>query len=121
MNPQIPLDVFIPPSPEFDYVNLLATGDRHGLNDGCFLIKIKDWSVKLLSGVISFHHFKPEVKLKHSEQSALEEMIENVSFHSSMQPDPLTPTHSVIGAGLSSKFLSIGSMRTCQIKMKVIP
>ncbi|KAH8749847.1 hypothetical protein F5882DRAFT_525098 [Hyaloscypha sp. PMI_1271] len=60
MNPQIPLDVFIPPSPEFDYVNLLATGDRHGLNDGCFLIKIKDWSVKLLSGVISFHHFKPE-------------------------------------------------------------
>lgn len=91
MNPQIPLDIFIPPSPEFDYVNLLATSDRHGLNDGCFLIKINDWSAKLLSGVISFHHFKPEVQLKYSEQSALEEMIENASFPSSMQSKTLTP------------------------------
>jgi len=99
MNPQIPLDVFIPPSPEFDYVNLLATSDRHGLNDGCFLIKINDWSVKLLSGVISFHHFRPQVQLKYSEQSALEEMIEDVSLLSHMQSEPLTPTTALLAQG----------------------
>lgn len=96
MNPQIPLDVFIPPSPEFDYVNLLATSDRHGLNDGCFLIKINDWSVKLLSGVISFHHFRPQVQLKYSEQSALEEMVEDVSLLSRMQSKPLIPTTALL-------------------------
>lgn len=82
MNPQIPLDIFIPPSPEFSYVNMLVTNDRHGLNNGCFLIRINPWAVKLLSAVIAFHTFKPEVELKYSEQSALEEMIEDVSLNS---------------------------------------
>ena len=80
MNPNIPLEIFIPPSPEFSYVNMLATNDRHGLNNGCFLIRISSWAVKLLSGVIAFHNFKPDVELKYSEQSALEEMIEDVSI-----------------------------------------
>jgi hypothetical protein len=80
MNPQIPLDIFIPPSPEFSYINMLVTNDRHGLNNGCFLIRVTPWAVKLLSGVIAYHSFKPEVKLKYSEQSALEEMIDDVSF-----------------------------------------
>jgi len=84
MNPKIPLDIFIPPAPEFSYVNMLATNDRHGLNNGCFLIRINPWAVKLLSAVIAFHTFKPKVKLQYSEQSALEEMIEdvrNLSFY----------------------------------------
>ncbi|KAL3423529.1 galactosyl transferase gma12 mnn10 family protein [Phlyctema vagabunda] len=75
MNPEIPLDIFIPPTPEFDYVNVLATNDQHGLNNGCFLIRVSAWSVKLLSATIAFHIFRPEVELKYSEQSALEQMI----------------------------------------------
>lgn len=90
MNPNIPLDIFIPPKPEFDYVNVLATNDRHGLNNGCFLIRINPWSVKLLSAVIAFHTFKPDVELKYSEQSALEEMIEDVSY-----PPALNMKHSL--------------------------
>ncbi len=78
MNPKIPLDVFIPPQPEFDYVNLLVTNDRHGLNSRVFLIRVNDWSVKKLSGVIAFHNFRSTVELKYSEQSALEEMISDV-------------------------------------------
>lgn len=89
MNPKIPLDVFIPPTPEFSYVNMLVTNDRHGLNNGCFLIRINPWAVKLLSAVIAFHTFKPEVELKYSEQSALEEMIEDVC----PTPTP-SPAHS---------------------------
>jgi hypothetical protein len=78
MNPQISLDIFIPPSPEFDDVHLLKTHDRHGLNNGVFLIKINDWSVKLLTAVLAFHHFRPVVELKYSEQSALDEMLKDV-------------------------------------------
>lgn len=77
MNPQISLDIFIPPNPDFNDVNMLVTNDRHGLNNGCFLIRVNSWAVKLLSAVIAFHTFKPEVELKYSEQSALEEMIED--------------------------------------------
>jgi hypothetical protein len=75
MNPQISLDIFIPPSPKFDHVNVVYTRDHNGLNNGVFLIKVNVWSVRLLSGVLSFHTFRPEKELKYSEQSALEEMV----------------------------------------------
>jgi hypothetical protein len=75
MNPQISLDIFIPPSPDFDWVNIVYTQDRHGLNNGVFLIKVNAWSVKLLSGVIALHNFKPDKELVFSEQSSLEELI----------------------------------------------
>jgi hypothetical protein len=88
MNPQISLDIFIPPSPEFDYVNLLETHDRHGLNNGVFLIKINDWSVKLLTAVLAFHHFRPVVELKYSEQSALDEMLKDVGRNFLIQQSP---------------------------------
>lgn len=78
MNPEIPLDIFIPPSPEFSYVNLLYTNDRNGLNNGVFLIRVNEWAIRLLSAVIAYHTFKPDVKLKYTEQSALELMIEDV-------------------------------------------
>jgi len=43
MNPQIPLESsYSLPLSEFDSVDPLATSDRHGLNDGCFLIRIND-------------------------------------------------------------------------------
>jgi galactosyl transferase GMA12/MNN10 family len=88
MNPQISLDIFIPPSPEFDYVNLLKTHDRHGLNNGVFLIKINDWSVKLLTAVLAFHHFRPAVELKYSEQSALDEILKGVGRNFFIQQSP---------------------------------
>ncbi|RDW64042.1 hypothetical protein BP5796_10544 [Coleophoma crateriformis] len=84
MNPNIPLDVFIPPQPEFDYVNLLVTNDRNGLNNGVFLIRVNDWSVKLLSGIISYHFFRPQVELKYTEQSGMEEMIEDAYWRKSV-------------------------------------
>jgi hypothetical protein len=90
MNPQIPLDVFIPPSPEFDDVNMLVTHDRHGLNNGCFLIRVSPWAIKLLSGVIAYHNFRPEVELKYTEQSALEAMINDVS-QPLLSPSVLVP------------------------------
>ena len=88
MNSQISLDTFIPPSPEFDYVNLLKTHDRHGLNNGVFLIKVNYWSVKLLTAVLAFRHFRPLVELKYSEQSALDEMLNDVGRNFFIQQSP---------------------------------
>jgi len=114
MNPQISLDLFIPPSPEFSYVNLLATNDRHGLNNGCFLIRVNAWAVKLLTATIAFHTFRPEVKLQYSEQSALEEMIEDVCLDASLcsyeRKNLLTDAYSRTIGGALSVFHSIGSM-----------
>jgi hypothetical protein len=93
MNPQIPLDIFIPPSPEFSDVNMLDTHDRHGLNNGCFLIRVSPWAIKLLSGVIAYHNFRPEVELKYTEQSALEAMINDVSQPLLPPSIPVSPHH----------------------------
>lgn len=78
MNPNIPLDIFIPPQPEFDYVNMLVSNDVNGLNNGVFLIRVNEWAVKLLSAILSFHHSNKDVVLKYSEQSGMEKMIKGV-------------------------------------------
>ena len=88
MNPEISLDIFIPPSPAFENVHLLKTHDRHGLNNGVFMIEINDWSVKLLTAVLAFHHFRPMVELKYSEQSAMEEMLKDVGRKFFSQSSP---------------------------------
>ncbi|KAI9729519.1 MAG: hypothetical protein M1818_008491 [Claussenomyces sp. TS43310] len=88
MNSQISLDTFIPPQIEFDYVNLLVTNDRHGLNNGVFLIRVNDWSVKLLSEVIAFHKVRPNVHLKYSEQSALENVIQDAAWRKAVVEVP---------------------------------
>jgi hypothetical protein len=125
MNPQISLNTFIPPSPEFDYVNLLKTHDRHGLNNGVFLIKVNDWSVKLLTAVVSFHHFRPLVELKYSEQSALEEMLKDVGSSFFIQQSSYVRNmlliiilrHRYVEA--SSEYHNAGSMRIPHLREKM--
>ena len=79
MNPNLPLEMFIPPEPELAHINLLVTNDRHGLNNGVFFIRINNWALKFFTAILSFHHFRPEVQLKYTEQSAMEEMTKEVS------------------------------------------
>jgi len=80
MNPLLPLEMFIPP-PGFDHIHLLTTNDRHGLNNGVFFLKVCEWSLKLFSAALAFPHYHPDVKLKYSEQSAMEEILKAVSKH----------------------------------------
>jgi len=79
MNPLIPLEIFIPP-PEFEHIQLLMTHDRNGLNNGVFCFKVNEWSLKLFSYALAFGHFNPEVVLKYTEQSAMEEVLKEVGF-----------------------------------------
>ncbi|ORX96856.1 hypothetical protein BCR34DRAFT_607508 [Clohesyomyces aquaticus] len=75
MNPQIPLDIFLPPEPQFSNIHLLVTNDRHGLNNGVFLIRVSQWAFKLFASALSIREYQPEIPLKYTEQSAMEEAI----------------------------------------------
>jgi hypothetical protein len=90
MNPQIALEVWMRPSPALVGVSLLVTNDGHGLNNGCCVFGVSPWAIKLLSGVIAYHNFRPEVELKYTEQSALEAMINDVS-QPLLSPSVLVP------------------------------
>ncbi|KAK5014422.1 hypothetical protein LTR60_003366, partial [Cryomyces antarcticus] len=77
MNPKIPLEIFLPPEPDFSHIHLLVTNDQNGLNNGAFAIKVNDWSVKLLAFILALRKYRPDVELKYSEQSALEYLIQD--------------------------------------------
>jgi len=78
-NPNIPLDIFLPPE-EFPHLHLLVTADPHGLNNGIFFLKVHPWSVALLSAVIAYPIFRPDQKLKYRDQSALEALVKDRKF-----------------------------------------
>ncbi|USW54831.1 Putative glycosyltransferase 34, nucleotide-diphospho-sugar transferase [Septoria linicola] len=74
MNRNVPLDVFLPPEDGFSHINLLVTNDHNGLNSGSFFLRVSEWAVKYLIDIIALHSYKPEFKLKYSDQSAQEVM-----------------------------------------------
>jgi hypothetical protein len=79
MNPQIPLDIFVPPSPAFDHIHLLVTNDRNGLNNGVFLARVSAANLKFFASALSIREYQPEIQLKYTEQSGMEEVIKRVS------------------------------------------
>lgn len=81
MNPQIHLDIFLPPSPAFDHIHLLVTNDRHGLNNGVFLCRVSAASFKFFANALSFREYEPDVQLKYTEQSGMEEVIKRENWN----------------------------------------
>ncbi|KAF2179427.1 glycosyltransferase family 34 protein [Zopfia rhizophila CBS 207.26] len=75
MNPQLPLDIFIPPEPQFSNIHMLVTNDRHGLNNGVFMVRVSQWAFKLFASALSIREYQPEIPLKYTEQSGMEEVI----------------------------------------------
>ncbi|KAI9761304.1 MAG: Xanthine phosphoribosyltransferase 1 [Chaenotheca gracillima] len=81
-NPNVPLEVFLPPEKGFEHINILTTVDHKGLNDGVFFMRVCNWSAKLMASVVAVQFLRPEVKLKYAEQSAMEHLIDNEQiFH----------------------------------------
>jgi len=78
-NPNIPLDIFLPPE-QFPHLHLLVTADPHGLNNGIFFLKVHPWSVGLLSAVIAYPTFRSNQKLEWRDQSALEALVKDKKF-----------------------------------------
>jgi hypothetical protein len=80
MNPQIPLDVFVPPEPQFSHIHMLVTNDRNGLNNGVFLVRVNQWAFKFFASALSIREYQPEIPLKYTEQSGMEEVIKRVRY-----------------------------------------
>lgn len=75
VNPEIPLEVFLPPEPAFSNIHFLCGNDHNGLNDGAFLLRVNDFALHMLAASLSVETFRPEVDLKYSEQSAIEHVV----------------------------------------------
>ncbi len=79
MNPNIPLDIFLPTA-EFSHIHLLVTADPHGLNNGVFFIKVHPWSVELLSAVVAYRIYRSDTEVQYRDQSALEDVLKEKHF-----------------------------------------
>ncbi|RMY64806.1 hypothetical protein D0863_09548 [Hortaea werneckii] len=77
LNPQIPLEVFLPPQDLDDQVHFIGTHDHHGLNTGVFFLRVHEWSVKMLIEVLATPKSSPAV-LEHAyekDKAVLEEVL----------------------------------------------
>ncbi|PNS19652.1 hypothetical protein CAC42_7496 [Sphaceloma murrayae] len=72
MNPNLPLEAFLPPEDQWSHVHMLVTNDDNGLNNGVFFIRVHPWSIQLLKTVLSIQSYEPDIDLEYNEQTALE-------------------------------------------------
>ena len=79
MNQEIPLEIFLP-GDEWDDIHCLVTNDFHGLNNGVFFLRVHEWSVWLISAVLSTKVWQPKVKLRWGDQTALERQLATEQF-----------------------------------------
>ena len=52
LNPQIPLEIFLPPD-DFNRVYFLGTHDDDGFSTGVFFLRVHEWSVRMLIEALS--------------------------------------------------------------------
>jgi len=79
MNPNVPLEIFLPPEPEWSHINALVTNDHHGLNNGVFFLRVNEWSVWLMAATVAWKIYKPDIPLRFHDQTALGILLETVS------------------------------------------
>lgn len=80
LNPRVPIETFLPPSPEFDDIHLIYTLDWNGLNNGVFPIRVNQWSVDLFAAIVSYRHYRPDADLTFRDQSAMKELLKAPRF-----------------------------------------
>jgi hypothetical protein len=60
--------------------HLLVNNDHNGLNNGVFLLRVNNWAIDLFTAILAFRHYKPEVDLPFTEQSAMEHVLRDERF-----------------------------------------
>ncbi|KAF1840008.1 glycosyltransferase family 34 protein [Cucurbitaria berberidis CBS 394.84] len=60
--------------------HLLVTSDVNGLNNGVFLLRVNHWAIDLFTAILAFRHYKPDVELRFTEQSAMEHVLRTDHF-----------------------------------------
>ena len=76
MNQEIPLEIFEPPS-DFSHINWMAGKDYNGLNAGVFILRVNQWSLNLLTRVMTYKHYHPDEEYVFEEQSILARLTED--------------------------------------------
>ena len=66
--------------PQANATHLLVTEDWNGLNNGVFLLRVNSWAVELFTAILAFRHYKLDVGLPFTEQSAMEQVIGTSQF-----------------------------------------
>ncbi|OJJ50849.1 hypothetical protein ASPZODRAFT_137982 [Penicilliopsis zonata CBS 506.65] len=89
MNPNIPIELFLPPTEDFEHIHLVLSKDWNGVNNGVFPIKVHPWSVELLSSIIAYPYDNPDTLLVFRDQSALGFLLDNEYFANSTAYVPL--------------------------------
>lgn len=80
LNPYIPVEVFLPPSPEFDDVHIVVSNDWNGLNNGVFPVRVNSWSADLFAAIVSFRYYRPDTPLQFRDQSAMDMLLKEKKF-----------------------------------------
>ncbi|KAH7399384.1 hypothetical protein BKA66DRAFT_451684 [Pyrenochaeta sp. MPI-SDFR-AT-0127] len=65
--------------------NLLVNNDMNGLNNGVFLLRVNHWAIELFTAILAFRHYKPDIDLPFTEQSAMEHVIHTPQFKGQTQ------------------------------------
>lgn len=87
LNPNIPLEVFLPPA-TFDDINLLVGHDWNGLNNGVYPVRVHPWSVELLTTILTYPIYRPDEELPLRDQTAMAEVLKMPRFsrHTAIVP-----------------------------------
>ena len=88
MNPNIRLETFLPP-PHLADIHIVLTEDWNGMNAGVFPIRVRRWSIELLSAAIALPIMNPDINLFWQEQSSLVSVLETEYFARSTAYVPL--------------------------------
>lgn len=75
INPAIPISIFLPPA-DLPDIHFVATKDQNGLNSGIFFLRVHPWSISMLTEVMAYPFYKPEVDLGRSaDQEAMARVL----------------------------------------------
>ena len=80
LNPNIPLETFLPP-PGWDDLHLLVTSDINGLNNGLFLMRVSQVNLELLLAWLAYEHYNPDKPLEFGDQSAMHRCLQHPKFN----------------------------------------
>lgn len=88
LNSKVPWTIFLPP-PTLSHVHLLGTKNWDGFNSGVFLIRVHEWSVKMLADAQALPFLRPEIGLQWADQSAMVYSFSRPQFREGVVFQPL--------------------------------
>lgn len=92
LNPNIPWDLFLPPS-DFSDIHFIGGrdwGSGSRFNAGVFFVRINEWSVKMLAEVSALPDLRPDVQIGfNAEQSAFKWVFKQIGYREHVLYQPV--------------------------------